>query len=566
MSLFLIGTAAYAAEINYTLENGVLTVTRSTDFEGELTLPTPEMGEVDEIVIEPFAFSYGKVTSVNLTAKNKIYIGGEESNFPDRDYDGAFEYCKQLKEVDLDAPKVEVDGFAFNGDEALETVNINCRELTVGEEGFYGCGVLGDFNCNASTVSIGSYAFVMRDEHYELSYLPWIMKKNGFVTLGDTLIAYSGTAKGVVIDNEKLAIDVVRINNNLEYVTLTDNVRDLPNGDLWESMFSYMESLVSVRLPSWVKILPPFMFIGCTSLESVELPEGLEFFSDQVFLECPALKFVTIPRNAYVLSTELIHMEPFEGCENLTLRVYENTHGEEYARSLNGKVPYEVIPKINFADESVKRAAQLDLMIGGEIYEEDLEDVTELTLTGARTLEDIVLFPNLRSLSATFGWIDDLSPLSNMTGLRNLNLSFNRIRDVTPLKNLTELKSLNLMGNMISNKFPLYGLDAQSITLYNYTTGGCYLDIYSDHTNFRLPQFGGQWIYGIYYDGELVKTGVLTDEDRTNKGYCQVYYDEVEDTELLTVKAFLWESYENLKPYEVYGRWTYPVISSEYLE
>ena len=63
-TIMLIGTAVYAAELNYTLENGVLTVTKTADFEGELILPTSEMGEVDEIVIEPFAFSYGKVTSV----------------------------------------------------------------------------------------------------------------------------------------------------------------------------------------------------------------------------------------------------------------------------------------------------------------------------------------------------------------------------------------------------------------------------------------------------------------------------------------------------------------------
>ncbi len=566
MLLILLYVTAYAeSPIDYTLDNGILTVTGAKEFEGELILPMPEMGEVDEIIIKFGAFSGSRVTDVKLTAKNRIYIGGTESDFPDRDWDGAFECCNGLKKLDLDAPKVEIDGYAFSDDIALDFVNISCSELIVGKYGFYGCDALGDFNCEASAASIGSYAFVTTDEGDETDYLPWINKKNGFVTLGDTLIAYSGTGKAVVIDNEKLAIDVVRINKNLETVVLTDNVRELPVGDFFGNMFSQMENLVSVRLPSWVKNLSPFMFFGCTKLESVELPKDLEFFSDQVFQECPSLKVVTIPRNAIVLSFGIMNKNPFEGCNNLTLRVYENTPGEEYVRSLNGKIPYMVIPKINFADESMKRAAQIELMSNGEVYEEDLEDVWELTLTGARTLEDAALFPNLTKLSATFGWIDDLSPLSKMGELTDVNLSFNCIRDVAPLKNLNRLKNLNLMGNMISDISPLNELSVRPITLFNYMDNGCYMDIHSDHTVFRLPSFGGQWNYAIYYDGKLLKAGTLTDEDN-NKGYYSVNYDGVQDAILLTAKVFLWDSYESLKPYEVFGMWTYPVISSEYID
>ena len=159
----------------------------------------------------------------------------------------------------------------------------------------------------------------------------------------------------------------------------------------------------------------------------------LEYIFDLSFAYCPAMKSLTIPSGAYVLSFGLWNREPFYECENLTLTVYEGTYGEEYAASSANVLPYTVIPKVNFADESVKRAEQVALENSGEVYEEDLKKVTELSLTGAKTLDDVVLFPNLRSLSAVFGYVSDLSPLENMAELEELNLSFNRIRDISPL-------------------------------------------------------------------------------------------------------------------------------------
>ncbi len=118
---------------------------------------------------------------------------------------------------------------------------------------------------------------------------------------------------------------------------------------------------------------------------------------------------------------------------------------------------------------------------------------------------------------------------------------------------------------MISDISPLNEMSVRPIMSYNYTGDDCYIDMYSDHTDFRIPSFGGQWTYGVYYDGKMLKAGKLTDANINGKGYYSVNYDGVQDLSLLTVKVFLWDNYESLTPYKVFGEWTFPVISSENL-
>ncbi|MBQ6795213.1 MAG: hypothetical protein IJO83_03595, partial [Clostridia bacterium] len=66
MSL-LMPTVNARENLNYTLENGVLTVYETEGFEGELILPSDEMGAVDKIIVEETAGSSG-ITALILTA------------------------------------------------------------------------------------------------------------------------------------------------------------------------------------------------------------------------------------------------------------------------------------------------------------------------------------------------------------------------------------------------------------------------------------------------------------------------------------------------------------------
>ena len=177
-AIVLAALPALAAEPACTLEDGVLTVTGAGDFEGEIVLPTPDMGQVEEIIVDGGAFYGSGVTALRLTAEKKIYIGGSVSDFPDRDVMGAFEDCGGLTELELDADEIEVEGYAFCGS-GLERAELRCGGLVLGDRAFYGCGGFTDFECGAHSADLGSEVFVDGD-----GWLPWIENQGGSVFLG----------------------------------------------------------------------------------------------------------------------------------------------------------------------------------------------------------------------------------------------------------------------------------------------------------------------------------------------------------------------------------------------
>ncbi len=562
-ALLLPALSAMAAEPDYTLEDGVLTVTGPSDFAGEIVLPASDMGPVDEIVIDCGAFYGSGVTALRLTAEKKIYIGGSASDFPDRDIPGAFEDCAGLTELELDAGEIEIDGYAFCGS-GLERAALRCGGLVLGDRAFYGCGGLTDFECGAHSADLGGEVFSDGGD-----WLPWIKNRGDSVYLGDCLAAYSGSAHTIVTDCKKLAVDAFAYNDSLRNIVFSGSMTELPTAFIFDSPFRNMERLESVTLPSGLKHLYPCTFYGCTGLKTVILPEELETMFDVSFVDCPELETLTVPKGTEIFPLRIGNLAygPFHNCGRLTLRVYEDTPAHEYVKGVG--IPCEVIPKVDFADEKVEEAAKMALQRTGGIYEEDLAEVTELSLTGAASLEDIPLFPNLRSLKATYGWIDDLSPLADAAGLRELDLSYNRIMDVEPLRGLGGLESLNLTGNMIADAGPLNdianGGALKRLLYYNYTGGRTdYIEMRETGAYLFLPVNGGVWCYGVYRDGELIMGGELTGESPVEDGRYWVSFEGLGDPASLTVKAFNWDSLSNLRPYELTGGWTFPVITSEH--
>ena len=69
------------------------------------------------------------------------------------------------------------------------------------------------------------------------------------------------------------------------------------------------------------------MFYNCAALESAALPSGLRTIGEQAFGRCVSLRQIFIPE-----SVGKIAKDAFEGCRALTLRGYEGTCAEEYAR------------------------------------------------------------------------------------------------------------------------------------------------------------------------------------------------------------------------------------------
>jgi internalin A len=111
-----------------------------------------------------------------------------------------------------------------------------------------------------------------------------------------------------------------------------------------------------------------------------------------------------------------------------------------------------------FNDKNLEAAIRAEInKPRGEVYANDLKDITILNLTG-KNITNISALANVTNLKELYlagnksgNNITDISALGNLTKLEWLDLSDNNIRDISALRNLTNLKTLYLTGNNITD-------------------------------------------------------------------------------------------------------------------
>jgi len=134
--------------------------------------------------------------------------------------------------------------------------------VSIGSYVFRGCKSLEDITIPDTVRSIGSYAF-RGSAIYERSY-------TGVVYADNWLVDY----------NENLYSDVI----------VDDSTVGIAN-----YAFNECKSLISIVLPSSVKIIGRAAFFKCVNLREITLPETLEVIDDYTFYYCNALKITTLP-------------------------------------------------------------------------------------------------------------------------------------------------------------------------------------------------------------------------------------------------------------------------------
>ncbi len=132
----------------------------------------------------------------------------------------------------------------------------------------------------------------------------------------------------------------------------------------------------------------------------------------------------------------------------------QNNHAQPEINEFKGE-DY-VIEWVDEATERDTRAA-LDRPTG-DIYASEVYHFDDFDFSDSKTLDDVVHFPNLRSVSANGTTDLDFSPLSTAIYLKNLYLSDNDIDDLTFLSELTNLEYVLLSNNQITDITPLSGL------------------------------------------------------------------------------------------------------------
>ena len=141
--------------------------------------------------------------------------------------------------------------------------------------------------------------------------------------------------------------------DTLVYLKVSSYVRTIGN-----YAFHGCSLLHQVDLPPAVSSIGSYAFQSCTNLRRIILPEGITSLEEGTFMFCLSLKDVTLPStlekigpDAFVFCLALedlaipasvteIAPDAFRDCPNLTLTVADGSYAQEYAE--NNGIPYVV--------------------------------------------------------------------------------------------------------------------------------------------------------------------------------------------------------------------------------
>ena len=143
--------------------------------------------------------------------------------------------------------------------------------------------------------------------------------KNGLVCSVDMKTIFyaddSGEFRGTVPNGVERIEDEAFACCNVEKVYIPDSVVYVGS-----NLFENSTALKSVRLPSGLKKLSPYMFAGCSALEQIEMPYEIESFEEGLFAGCTSLKEIPFRAGIKELPPYV-----FAGCSGIQSLILPNT-------------------------------------------------------------------------------------------------------------------------------------------------------------------------------------------------------------------------------------------------
>lgn len=140
------------------------------------------------------------------------------------------------------------------------------------------------------------------------------------------VVIYDGVGD-YVIEDQRNYLDMKR---DVVIIVFLSNITQIS-----ENSFSWIQRLVSVRVPEGVRDILHDAFFNCTGLNSVWLPRSLKSLGAYCFAGCTSLSFLDLTSTQITFITE----GTFSGCHNLTdLYLPESTQGagrDAYADCVN---------------------------------------------------------------------------------------------------------------------------------------------------------------------------------------------------------------------------------------
>ncbi len=182
------------------------------------------------------------------------------------------------------------------------------------------------------------------------------MKEDSLIKfIGDGAFSLTCIQEIVLPKNlESFGIGVFYECGDLSFVNLPDTMYIIPAYSFFEcdnletiNMPMYLErieecayygckKLKELLFPQTLKIIDERVFEG-SGIEKVLFSEGLKIIMDNAFLDCKKLAYCELPKSLVYIGNNA-----FSGCEMLTLGVYADSYGQQYAES--HMIPYYLIP------------------------------------------------------------------------------------------------------------------------------------------------------------------------------------------------------------------------------
>lgn len=238
-------------------------------------------GEKTEITV-PDSYDGKAVTAVELsafagnTSVTKITLPDTITDFTDFSssyYDGAFEGCTSLREINIPSKITSIDSYMFRNCKSLEKIVLPLGVTRIGDYAFRSCVNLKEISIPESVRSVGDGAFEY------CSSLKAVVLPAGLKKVEDELF-YGCTA--------------------LEKVTIPDSVIGIGY-----SAFANCSALKNIEIPEYVSTIDSYAFDNCTVLESIVIPEHAMSLGSYIFSRCKNLNSITIPDSVTDLRASL---------------------------------------------------------------------------------------------------------------------------------------------------------------------------------------------------------------------------------------------------------------------
>ena len=275
--------------VTWTLENGVLTISKTGEGTGAMTdyqaRNAPWYGSrnsITSVVIESGVTSICTYAFYQCENFTSITIPAGVTTIGN----GAFYYCKKLATVTIPASVTTIGEIAFSDCEALTSVTfVSGSQLTsIGRNAFYHCGVLASIDIPSSVTTIGNAAF--QGTAFTTVTIP-----SGVTSIGMDTFSRSGlTSVSIPANVTTISSGAFNSCANLATVTFASNSQLTSIGS---SAFSSCTSLTSITIPASVTSIGNNAFFN-SGLTSITIPANVTSIGNGAFSNCTSLTEIAV--------------------------------------------------------------------------------------------------------------------------------------------------------------------------------------------------------------------------------------------------------------------------------